>query len=79
MVCYDTAALVYEYLRYDRQLIFAGLDVGVMSGQVKHYVGVTRSGLFGPTPLDTIASTVEDEVSRQILDHYGYQWNSDVV
>lgn len=76
MVCYDTAALIYEYLRHEEGLLFAGLDVGLADGQVHHYLGITRSALFGATPLDALAEDVEGEVRDRLTSHYGYNWAS---
>ena len=76
MVCYDTAALIYEYLRHEEGLLFAGLDVGLADGQVHHYLGITRSALFGATPLDALAEDVEGEVRDRLSCRYGYTWAS---
>jgi hypothetical protein len=74
MVCYDTGGLIYDYLRYQRGLIFAGLDVALNEGQVHHYLGVTRSLLFHPVPLDTMAADVADEVKERLASRYRYEW-----
>jgi hypothetical protein len=74
MVCYDTAALVYEYLRYDQGLLFAGLDEAFARGRVHHYRGVTRSARFGAMPLDALADDIEGEVRDRLVTRYGYTW-----
>lgn len=74
MVCYDTAALVYDYLRQHEGLVFAGVNVEVASGEVHHYRGITRSAIFGPTPLDTLAEDVETAVQDRLAERYGYVW-----
>jgi hypothetical protein len=42
---YDTAARIYEYLRYERLLRFSGVMGRTFRGEIKHYGGVTRAAL----------------------------------
>jgi hypothetical protein len=75
MVCYDTGALIYEYLRYGEGLVFAGLDVELVQGRVHHYKGVTRSEMFGPLPCDVQAASIEDELREDLASRYSYHWD----
>jgi len=77
MVCYDTAARVYEYLRYDEGLVFAGLDVELAEGRVHHYGGVTRAEVFGPMPLDVQTKDIEEELRDHLASMYSYHWRPD--
>jgi hypothetical protein len=74
MACYDTASLVYEYLKVDEGLLFAGIDVELSANRVHHYGGITRSAVFGAMPLDTLQSDVDAEVRDRLATHYGYVW-----
>jgi hypothetical protein len=76
MACYDTAALVYEYLRYNQALVFAGLDVELAEGRVHHYGGVTRSEVFGPMPVDFQAKDIEEDLRDQLATRYSYDWRA---
>lgn len=71
---YDTAADLYQHLRYEKGLLFAGMPLELLDGEVHHYSGVTRHALLGPTLLDTDEETVADEVVARLADRYGYQW-----
>lgn len=73
MAVFDTGALIYEYLRYERGLVFAGLDVELAGQKVHHYGGVTRSEMFGPMPLDVRANDVENEVRDRLATAYSYR------
>ncbi|MGQ0615841.1 MAG: hypothetical protein ACT4PW_02445 [Acidimicrobiia bacterium] len=74
MACYDTGGDVYEYLKIDREMLFAGIPMELADGEVHHYSGVTRYALYGRSALDTDP----DEVAQEILDRldhvYGYAW-----
>lgn len=76
IVVYDTAAKVYEHLRYVEGLPFAGLDLELNDGKVHHYGGVTRSAMYGPMPIDTLAADVEAEVRDHLLDRYDHRWEA---
>lgn len=75
MACYDTGARVYEYLRYEAGLVFAGDDVELLDCEVHHYGGITRSKLFGAMPLDTLQEDVDGEVRERLASRYGYVWS----
>jgi hypothetical protein len=62
---YDTAAEVYEFLRYERSLTFAGLHVRLAEGQVHHYGGVTR-GLLDPAQLGRRWTRSVDDVEAEL-------------
>jgi hypothetical protein len=74
MACYDTGALVYEHLRFEQGLVFAGVDIALHDDQVHHYGGITRSSMFGPMPLDTLQEDVDGEVRERLAVRYGYAW-----
>lgn len=74
---YDTAAALYQHLRYEEGLLFAGIPVELLNGEVHHYSGVTRYALLGPTLLDTDEKTIEGEVIARLADRYGYDWHAD--
>lgn len=76
MACYDTAADVYEYCKFERELLFAGIPIELADDEVHHYSGVTRFSLHGSFALDTDAADIETEVLARLRDHYGYEWEA---
>lgn len=74
MACYDTAADVYEHLKFERELLFAGIPIELAGDEVHHYSGVTRFSLHGPFALDTAAADIEAEVVARLAERYGYEW-----
>lgn len=74
MACYDTAADVYEHLKFERELLFAGIPIELADDEVHHYSGVTRFSLHGAFALDTDAADIETEVVARLADRYGYTW-----
>jgi len=73
MAVYDTAGDVYEYLKFDRSLLFAGIPVELMDGEVHHYSGVTRFAMHGRSALDTDPDTIAGELREQMRDRYGFE------
>lgn len=71
---YDTGSDIYNYLRFRREMLFAGIPMELIDGEVHHYAGVTRCSLWGPFLLDTDERTIEDEVIARLADRYGYIW-----
>jgi hypothetical protein len=70
-VYYDTGASVYQYCKYQRGWIFAGIDSTLHEPYVAHYHGVTRHTLSGELNATALAS-VSDTVVRR-LGEYGLQ------
>jgi hypothetical protein len=72
LVWYDTGAQVFEYLRYEKQLYFAGLPELAHKRFVTHFFGVTRNVL---NPADTHGagnfSRVERAVRERLRTGYG--------
>jgi hypothetical protein len=76
IACYDTAARIYEYLRFQEGLLFAGIDIGFGDDTVHHYGGISRNARYGPTPLDRSAAEIEDEVRQRLWDRYHFAWEA---
>jgi hypothetical protein len=76
---FDTGASIYQHLRFEKQLLFAGIPVELMDGEVHHYSGVTRHALLGPTLRDTDGQSVEGEVIQRLADRYGYRWDETLI
>jgi hypothetical protein len=74
VVHYDTGAEIFQYLRYDKEMLFAGVPMELQDGEVHHYSGVTRYSLFGPSVLNTAEADTEVEVVDRLATRYGYQW-----
>jgi hypothetical protein len=74
MACYDTGADVYEHLKFERELLYAGIPVELAGDEVHHYSGVTRYALHGSFALDTSTDDIETEVVARLADRYGYTW-----
>ncbi len=72
---FDTGAALYQHLRFEKHLLFAGIPVDLMDGEVHHYSGVTRHALLGPTLRDTDGRSVEAQVVQRLADGYGYAWS----
>ncbi len=76
IACYDTAGRVYEHLRFDEGLAFAGLDVRLLGDRVDHYGGITRHARYGGTKLDRSEAEVADDARRCLREHYGLVWSA---
>lgn len=74
IACYDTAGRIYEHLRFNEGLAFAGVDVRLSEGKVHHYGGITRNAVFGPTVLDRSEDDVASDARRRLREHYGVDW-----
>jgi len=74
MVMYDTAADVYEHLRYGRGRLYAGLPVELAGSEVHHYSGMSRYVLDGEIVDDTSPEAVRAEVTARLLGRYAYDW-----
>jgi hypothetical protein len=74
MVCYDTGSEVYQHLRFEKEMLFAGIPMELIDDEVHHYSGVTRYSLYGSSALDTKEEDVADEVIDRLASRYGYAW-----
>lgn len=74
MAFYDTAADIYEHLRFTRGLLFAGIPFDLAGDQVHHYEGVSRYQLVGAMIDDTSPETIQHEVIDRLRTHYNYVW-----
>jgi hypothetical protein len=72
VVYYDTGAQIFEYLRYEKHLFFAGLPEPVHTRFVTHFFGITRNTL---NPTDTHGggglAKISNHVRHRLLDVYG--------
>ena len=75
MVFYDTGADVFEHLRIERDLVFAGRPVELLDGEVHHYSGVSRVHVVGRSVDDVAPEEIADEVVAHLRDAYGYEWD----
>jgi hypothetical protein len=75
LAIHDTAGVVYDYLRFEKWLLFAGVPIELSDGEVHHYMGVTRNVVHGDNSLDTKPEDVEEEVVARLKTQYGYDWN----
>ena len=73
-VVFDTGADVYQWCKYDQELIFAGLDWRLLDDEVAHYQGMTRRLLKPETRNATTASTVEGQITARLSDVYELDW-----
>lgn len=82
---FDTGASLYQHLRFKKELLFAGIPVDLMSGEVHHYLGVTRHALLGPSQpgpgpgtgvryWSNDAQSLDAEVIQRLADRYAYAW-----
>ena len=74
MACYDTGGEVYEFLKVEREMLFAGIPMELADDEVHHYSGVTRYALYGPSALDTDPEKIAGEVVARLAEVYGYTW-----
>ena len=77
MIYYDTGGAIYEHLRWQEELLWAGIPIEFNRGEVHHFSGVTRNVLWAHTGLtryDVSESEIEDEVVAQLRERYGYDW-----
>ena len=75
MVFYDTGADVFEHLRIERDLVFAGRPVELLDGEVHHYSGVSRVHVVGRSVDDVAPEEIADEVVAHLRAAYGYEWD----
>ncbi len=71
---FDTGASIYHHLRFEKELLFAGLPAELIDGEVQHYSGVTRHSLFGPFVNDIDERSVEADVVARLATRYGHSW-----
>jgi glycosyltransferase involved in cell wall biosynthesis len=75
VVCYDTGAQIFEYLRYERCLFFVSLPEPVHRRFVTHFFGVTRNVL---NPNDTHGggglTKIDEYVREQLQSVYGEEF-----
>ncbi|MEA2463998.1 MAG: hypothetical protein QOJ98_1745 [Acidobacteriota bacterium] len=70
----DTGTDVFQYCRYKRGLVFAGLHVSLLDDEVRHYQGVTRHLLKGNEIGATALNDVEVEVIDRLATAYDFDW-----
>lgn len=72
--CYvfcDTGAVVYQYLKYQKGLYFAGFPAEVQDGYVTHFHGVTRGILNASDPICTHMDDILQQVHDRLKKEYG--------
>jgi len=74
MAFYDTAADVHEYLRFERQLLYAGIPFELAADRVHHYEGVSRYQLVGAMVDDTSPEMIHRELVDHLRTRYAYDW-----
>jgi len=73
----DTGSDVYQWCKYQRGLLFAGVSSLLRKDEVKHYWGVTRRIVPGEQDRQsTLLADIEDEVSGRLIHEYGVDWPS---
>src|SRR5262249_55063975 len=75
MAFYDTGADVYEHLRVERGLLFAGRPVELLDGGVPPSSGGAGVGVMGRWGDDVSPGEIEAEVVARLRDAYGYEWD----
>jgi hypothetical protein len=74
VVC-DTGADLYQWCKYQGDLVFAGNPVALRSTeQVNHLGGLTRTRLGRYDGFARRAADVEQEVIARLADEYGVEW-----
>lgn len=68
-VYYDTGASVYQYCKYTRDWIFAGVDCRLHEADVAHYHGVTRQTISGDRLNATPLASVEQLVAGRLREY----------
>jgi len=79
MACYDTGAEVYQHLRFQKEMLFAGIPMELIDDEVHHYSGVTRYSLHGSSALDTKEEDVAEEVIERLESRYRYRWEPTIA
>jgi hypothetical protein len=74
-VVYDTGAEIYEWCKYERGLIFAGVDWRLCT-EVEHHAGLTR-GLLGDPYQVAEFGAVESTSRRRLAERYGIDLTGD--
>lgn len=77
LVLYDTGSHMYQYLRYKKNLFFAGIDVntGIEEQYVHHFNGITRKLLFDD---QYHCSSIEEEyvnIKNRLLNEYSFDYD----
>jgi hypothetical protein len=72
---YDTGSDVYEYLRYKRQLAFAGLHTRLAAGEIHHIGGVSRLMLDEAQVRAQSLSEAEPELLGRLSALGEAEWN----
>jgi hypothetical protein len=67
-VVYDTGADIYQWCKYERGWLFAGVDYHV-SREVAHYMGLTRAALGDPYQVPDVNET-SDEIRTRLSAQY---------
>lgn len=70
-IYYDTGASIYQFCKYDRDWIFAGVDSRLHTAEVAHYHGVTRQAMNAGSHNATALTSVAQLVLRR-LEEYGF-------
>jgi hypothetical protein len=69
----DTGTDVYQWCKYEKERLFAGIPVELMKDEVVHYGGVTRLEFDPHQPQAVSLTEVEDEVRGRLRDVYGLE------
>lgn len=72
-VYYDTGADLYQYLRYERSLLFAGLPFVMRGRYATHFHGVTRQQVVAEMKNATPLSSIVDQVAGRLAKEYGVE------
>jgi hypothetical protein len=73
LVWYDTGAALYQHLKYERGLQFAGLPAEFHERFARHFSGVTNNLLHPGRELGAHLASVEDYAHRRLIDEYGIE------
>lgn len=72
LVYCDTGALLHCYLKYTRELYFAGLPERHLKRFAFHFGGVTRASRERDVSATEHKRQVHEEAERRLREHYGY-------
>lgn len=75
VVCCDTGAEIYQYLKYEREYLFVGLPEQFHPRYVTHFFGVTRAALASSERHGSGTSIEESRLraARRLEEAYGFQ------
>jgi hypothetical protein len=69
---YDTGASVFQHLKYQMGLHFAGFPAEVQMGDVTHFHGVTRAVLNPDDPIATSMAEISGTIRERLRSEYGF-------